>query len=74
VIYPDKQPFIDAVQPLHQALKDTPVGALMAKIAALPPVTVTPVTAPPVTAPPVTVPPVTAPAGAVPATQEPSHE
>ncbi len=64
VIYPDKQPFIDAVQPLHQALKDTPVGALMAKIAALPPVTETPVT----------VPPVTAPAGAVPATQEPSHE
>ena len=36
VIYPDKQPFIDAVQPLHQALKDTPVGALMAKIAAMP--------------------------------------
>jgi len=59
VIYPDKQPFIDAVQPLHQALKDRPVGALMAKIAAMPPLSVTPVTAP---------------AGAAPTAQEPSHE
>jgi tripartite ATP-independent transporter DctP family solute receptor len=58
VIYPDKQPFIDAVQPLHQALKDTPVGALMAKIAAMP-VAVAPVPVPPATAP---------------AAQEKSHE
>ncbi len=33
VIYPDKQPFIDAVQPLHASYQGTEVGELLAQIA-----------------------------------------
>ncbi|MFC6634386.1 TRAP transporter substrate-binding protein [Microbulbifer taiwanensis] len=33
VIYPDKQPFIDAVQPLHASFEGTDVGELLAQIA-----------------------------------------
>lgn len=33
VIYPDKQPFIDAVQPLHESYEGTEVGQLLAQIA-----------------------------------------
>ncbi|MBB3062596.1 TRAP transporter substrate-binding protein [Microbulbifer rhizosphaerae] len=35
VIYPDKQPFIDAVQPLHASYKGTEVGELLDRIAAM---------------------------------------
>jgi len=37
VIHPDKQAFIQAVQPLHQSLAGTPIGDLIQAIAALPP-------------------------------------
>ena len=32
VIYPDKQPFMDAMKPFHQSLKETEVGKLLEKI------------------------------------------
>ena len=32
VIYPDKQPFRDAVAPFHQSLKDTDIGPLLQQI------------------------------------------
>ncbi|MGL6159711.1 TRAP transporter substrate-binding protein [Microbulbifer sp.] len=35
VIYPNKQPFIDAVQPLHASYKGTEVGELLDRIAAM---------------------------------------
>lgn len=35
VIYPDKQPFIDAVKPLHESFSGTEVGDLLAQIARL---------------------------------------
>ena len=37
VIVPDKQPFIDAVQPLHQQLAGSEVGELLQKIQQLTP-------------------------------------
>ncbi|MDX1539017.1 TRAP transporter substrate-binding protein [Arsukibacterium sp.] len=35
VIYPDKQPFRDAVKPFHQSLQQTEIGPVLAQIAAL---------------------------------------
>ena len=35
VIYPDKQPFIDAVKPLHDSYKGTEVGELLEQIKAI---------------------------------------
>lgn len=32
VVYPDKQPFIDAVQPMHDSLKGTPIGIYLDRI------------------------------------------
>lgn len=36
VIYPDKQPFMDAVKPLHASYAGTEVGALLERVAAMP--------------------------------------
>jgi len=35
VIYPDKQPFIDAVKPLHDSYQGTEVGDLLEQIKAI---------------------------------------